>query len=76
MSELDQYAEVETGEAFDLVRLLARLEGLFAGTSTGAALSGAIAVAREAAAGNRRAAIVAVAPDGGGKYLSTALWEP
>lgn len=72
----DRQLAVETGEAFDLVRLLARLEGLFAGTSTGAALSGAIAVAREAAAGNRRAAIVAVAPDGGGKYLSTALWEP
>lgn len=71
----DRQLVAETGEAYDLVRLLARIEGLFAGTSTGAALSGAIAVAREAAAEARPAVIVALAPDGGGKYLSTALWD-
>ncbi|MGC4191408.1 MAG: cysteine synthase family protein [Thermomicrobiales bacterium] len=71
----DRQMAVETGEAFDLVHLLVRREGLFAGTSTGAALSGAIAVAREAAAEKRPATIVALAPDGGGKYLSTGLWD-
>lgn len=71
----DRQLTADTGEAFDLVRLLARIEGLFAGTSTGAALSGAIAVAREAAEAERSAVIVALAPDGGAKYLSTALWE-
>lgn len=71
----DRQLTADTGEAFDLVRLLARIEGLFAGTSTGAALSGAIAVAREAAELGRPAVIVALAPDGGAKYLSTALWE-
>lgn len=65
---------VDTDEAFDTARMLARVEGLFAGTSTGAALAAAVRVAREAAAENRPAVIVAVAPDGGAKYLSTGLW--
>ncbi|MGB3329867.1 MAG: pyridoxal-phosphate dependent enzyme, partial [Thermomicrobiales bacterium] len=37
----DRQLVAETGESFDRVRALARTEGLFAGTSTGAALSGA-----------------------------------
>ncbi|MGC4107017.1 MAG: pyridoxal-phosphate dependent enzyme [Thermomicrobiales bacterium] len=71
----DRHLLADTGDAYDLVRLLARIEGLFAGTSTGAALSGAITVARDAAAEDRPAVVVALAPDGGAKYLSTALWD-
>lgn len=65
---------VETEEAFDMARALARVEGLFAGTSTGAALVGAINAAREAAQAGQPAVIVAIAPDGGDRYLSTGLW--
>ena len=66
---------VETEEAFDLVRHLARTEGFFAGTSTGAALAAAITLGRELAALGERAVLVAIAPDGGGKYLSTGVWS-
>ncbi|MFL5761212.1 MAG: PLP-dependent cysteine synthase family protein [Thermomicrobiales bacterium] len=66
---------VETEEAYDLARRLARVEGLFAGTSTGAALVGAVSVARDVARREERGVIVAIAPDGGSKYLSTGLWD-
>lgn len=71
----DRQLGIDTEASFDLTRLLARREGLFAGTSTGAALAGAITIAQEAAAEGRPAVIVALAPDGGSKYLSTGLWE-
>ncbi len=70
----DVQADVETDEAFDLTRELARVEGLFAGSSSGAALAAAIRLGRELAARRKAAVIVAVAPDGGSKYLSTGLW--
>jgi cysteine synthase B len=70
----DRQLAVDTEDAYDLTRALARTEGLFAGTSTGAALAGAARVARQAVAADRPAVIVAIAPDGGARYLSTALW--
>lgn len=65
---------VETEEAFALTRRLARVEGFFAGASTGAALAAAAQTGRALAARNQPGVIVAVAPDGGGKYLSTGLF--
>ena len=65
---------VETEEAFDMSRVLARFEGLFVGTSTGAALAAAVRLAKEAQANDEPAVLVQVAPDGGSKYLSTGLW--
>jgi len=63
---------VPTDEALALVRRLAREEGLLAGISSGAALWGAIAVARTL----RRGVVVTLFPDGGSRYLSDAhLWE-
>ncbi|MCC6790759.1 MAG: cysteine synthase family protein [Thermomicrobiales bacterium] len=70
----DVQTPVDTEDAFDTARLLARLEGLFAGTSTGAAVAGAIAAGWRAAQADRPAVIVAIAPDGGARYLSTGLW--
>ena len=66
---------VRTEEAFDFARRLARVEGLFAGTSTGANLAAAARVAHDRTQRGEAAVIVAVAPDGGGRYLSTGLWE-
>jgi cysteine synthase B len=66
---------VETDEAFDLARALARTEGLFAGVSTGAALAGAHQLGRQLAERGQPAVVVAIAPDGGGRYLSTGLWN-
>jgi cysteine synthase B len=65
---------VETEEAFDMSRALAKFEGLFVGTSTGAALAAAVRLGKEAQARSEPAVIVQVAPDGGSKYLSTGLW--
>jgi cysteine synthase B len=65
---------IETDDAFNVTRTLARCEGLFAGTSTGAALSAAFRLGAEIGARGESAVIVVIAPDGGGKYLSTGLW--
>jgi S-sulfo-L-cysteine synthase (O-acetyl-L-serine-dependent) len=64
----------DTDLAFATARQLARFEGLFAGTSTGAALAAAIEIGRMAAGQDEPAVIVAIAPDGGSRYLSTGLW--
>jgi cysteine synthase B len=66
---------VDTEDAYAFARELARVEGIFAGVSTGAALAGAVRIARECADRGDPAAIVFVAPDDGGKYLSTELWS-
>lgn len=66
---------VDTEDAYAFARELARVEGIFAGVSTGAALAGSIRIARECADRGEPAAIVFVAPDDGGKYLSTELWS-
>ena len=61
---------VGTEEAFELTRQLAR-HGLFVGISSGAALAGALRVARDAS----DAVVVAIFPDGGEKYLSERFWD-
>ncbi|MGE0445031.1 MAG: PLP-dependent cysteine synthase family protein, partial [Vicinamibacterales bacterium] len=61
---------VSTEEAFELTRQLAR-QGLFVGISSGAALGGALRVARQTS----DAVIVAIFPDGGDKYLSERFWD-
>ncbi len=70
----DRQLAIDTEEAFDLTRELATIEGFFAGASTGAALAGALRIGRECADNGEPAVIVVIAPDGGGKYLSTGLW--
>ncbi len=62
---------VRTESAYEMTRRLARDEGLLAGQSSGAALVGALEVARDLDEG----VIVVIGPDGGDRYLSTALWR-
>ncbi len=62
---------VEDEEAWELTRRLAREEGLFVGMSSGAALAGALKIAKELTEGF----IVVIFPDGGERYLSTNLWS-
>ncbi len=71
----DHHIGIDTGDAYDHTRSIARLEGIFAGTSTGAALAAALQVGASATNAGDPAVIVAIAPDNGSKYLSTALWE-
>ncbi len=71
----DIYDEVFTASAedsFAAARLLARKEGISAGISSGAALYGAIQLARRPE--NRSKVIVALLPDSGDRYYSTPLF--
>jgi S-sulfo-L-cysteine synthase (O-acetyl-L-serine-dependent) len=68
----DCIVEVQTEEAQQMARALARREGLLAGVSGGANVAAALRVAEQAATG---AVIVTVLPDGGERYLSESWWE-
>jgi len=68
---LDRKLTVEDEEAFETTRMLAIHEGLFVGMSSGAAVAGAITIAREMTRGT----IVTLLPDRGDRYLSTALFR-
>ena len=65
---------VDTDDAYAFSRELARVEGMFVGISTGAALAGSVRIAREWAGAGDPATIVFIAPEDGGKYVSTELW--
>ena len=65
--QLDLKEMVDDGEAFDTTRLLAVREGLFVGTSAGAAVAVALRVAGMIDHGT----IVVILPDRGDRYLST-----
>jgi S-sulfo-L-cysteine synthase (O-acetyl-L-serine-dependent) len=71
----DRIEGVDTEEAFDAARTLARVEGYFAGSSTGANLAAAARLGSKLAKEGQPACIVAVGCDGGSRYLSTGLWE-
>lgn len=71
-SLLDKKLGMSTEDGYEAARQLARREGLFVGQSGGAAFKGALQVASEIDNG----VIVVLFPDGGARYLSTALWGP
>jgi len=68
----DEIQTVSTQEAMETARRLARREGIFAGTSTGANVAGALRVAERLGPEHT---VVTVAVDSGMKYLSTALYS-
>ena len=68
---LDEKITVEDGEAFETTRLLAAKEGIFVGMSSGAAVVGALRVAKQMTSGT----IVVLLPDRGDRYLSTTLFR-
>ncbi len=70
-NRLDRTMFIGTDIAYQRARELARKEGVFVGQSSGAAFEAAIQIAREIKEG----VVVFVCPDGGEKYLTTALWE-
>jgi len=69
---LDDKLNCADDDAFNLVRELALREGLFCGISSGAALWGAIQVAKEMPRGST---VVAILPDRGDRYLSTEVFR-
>jgi cysteine synthase B len=68
--ELDEKISVSTEDAYEMVYALGQIEGILVGQSSGAALIGALTVARELKEG----CVVAIFPDFGERYLSTNLW--
>ncbi len=68
---LNEKIVIEDGEAFDTSRDLVMKEGLFVGMSSGAAVAGALRVARDMNSGT----IVVILPDRGDRYLSTTLFR-
>ena len=69
----DEIIPVENDDAFRAARRIGRLEGVAVGISSGAAAHAAIMLAKRAE--NRGKTIVVLFPDGGDRYLSTALYE-
>ncbi|MEC8194650.1 MAG: pyridoxal-phosphate dependent enzyme [Myxococcota bacterium] len=69
---IDAIVAVGGQESMQRSRDLARLEGIFTGTSGGATLAGALKVAEQAPKGSR---ILAMLADTGERYLSTTLFE-
>ena len=63
---------VTDAEAIENARALAQKEGIFCGISSGATFAAALKVAAEA---DDKAVILAMLPDTGERYLSTALFE-
>ncbi len=72
-SLIDEVIAVRDEEAFAASREFGRSEGFLVGISSGAALYGAVCLARRPE--NFGKTIVVVLPDGGDRYLSTPLFE-
>ena len=70
-SVVDRIVLVSDTEALDTARALAREEGIFCGISCGGTFAAALKVAHEAPAGS---VLLAILPDTGERYLSTALF--
>ena len=68
---LDGKITVEDEEAFKITRFLATEEGLLVGMSSGAAVAGALRLAKDMKSG----VIVALLPDRGERYLSARLFR-
>jgi cysteine synthase B len=67
----DQNRAARTEDAYEMVKRVAREEGILIGLSSGAAVATALEVAREIESGT----IVTILCDGADKYLSESFWE-
>jgi S-sulfo-L-cysteine synthase (O-acetyl-L-serine-dependent) len=67
----DENLATSTEEAYDMVKRLAREEGILVGISSGAAVATSLRVARELESG----VVVTVLCDSADKYLSESFWE-
>jgi cysteine synthase A len=71
-SVCDEILKVSDNDAFATVNLLAASEGVFSGSSGGAAVFAALQIAKRLGAGKR---VVTVIPDSAERYLSKKIFE-
>lgn len=67
----DRNVEIETEQAYEMIRHLDAEEGILVGISAG----GALVVARDIAAEIERGVIVTILPDSGNRYLGESPWK-
>jgi cysteine synthase B len=70
-SRIDTIMQVNDDQAYDTTRWLALTQGIFVGMSSGAAVYGAMQIAKDMNAGT----VVCLLPDRGDRYLSTTLFK-
>lgn len=68
----DEVVQIENEEAFEASRKIATTNGILGGISSGAAVAAAVKVAKELGKGKK---VLAILPDNGERYLSTALYQ-
>ena len=73
LNVIDEVLAVSTEDAGSIARRLAKEEGIFVGISSGAAMWGALEIAKRSESSGKN--IVVVLPDTGERYLSTWLFE-
>ena len=73
LSIVDRVEQVESAEAVEFARRLAKEEGLLVGISCGAAAAAAVRLAQQEAFAGKT--IVVILPDAGERYLSTVLFD-
>ncbi|EMW6085319.1 cysteine synthase A [Enterococcus faecium] len=71
-SGYDKVLSISGDEAMETAREVGRKEGILVGISSGAAIAAALKVAKELGKGKK---VLAVVPDNGERYLSTALYQ-
>ena len=69
---VDEILKVKDEDAFKTAKALAEIEGILIGISSGAAVYAAIEVAKKLGKGKK---VLAIAPDGGEKYISMGLYD-
>lgn len=69
---IDKILQVKDEDAFKTAKIFAEKEGVLVGISSGAAIYAAIEVAKKLGKGKK---VLAIAPDGGEKYISMGLYD-
>ena len=69
---VDEIIKVKDEDAFKAAKSFAEKEGVLVGISAGAAIHAAIEIARKLGKGKK---VLAIAPDGGEKYISMGLFD-
>ncbi len=68
----NEVIQITTEQAFEYARRAGKEEGILGGISSGAAIAAAVQVAKQLGKGKK---VLAIVPDNGERYLSTALYQ-